>query len=212
MDLNRPFAVVSPTVDADVLGALAGAEASFTGRQLHRVIGRHSERGVRNALQRLAGQGIVTRTRVGASDVYALNRSHVAAPYVEGLGQLRQELIRRIVAEIASWAPPAEFAALFGSAARGDMRPDSDIDLFVVRPDATDPDDDRWSTQLAALAQNVSAWTGNDARFLELSAREVRAGIRADEAVLSDIRTEGIHLHGTRDYMKIHRHPRRRHG
>jgi len=42
------------------------------------------------------------------------------------------ELVRRIV-EVAK--PPR--IILFGSAARGDMRPDSDLDVLVVVPDGT---------------------------------------------------------------------------
>lgn len=53
MDLSRPLTVIVPTVDADVLAVLARATASFTGRQVHQIAGRHSERGVRIALDRL---------------------------------------------------------------------------------------------------------------------------------------------------------------
>lgn len=85
MELSRPLSVITPTVDADVLGVLAGADASFTGRQVHQVAGRHSERGIRNALHRLCTQGIVHRERVGSADQYTLNRGHLAAPYIEAL-------------------------------------------------------------------------------------------------------------------------------
>jgi predicted nucleotidyltransferase len=40
------------------------------------------------------------------------------------------ELVRRIVAEVGP-----RRVVLFGSAARGEMRPDSDIDLLIVMPD-----------------------------------------------------------------------------
>ena len=40
-----------------------------------------------------------------------------------------QEIVRRIVAAIAP-----EKIVLFGSAARGEMGPDSDLDLLVVKP------------------------------------------------------------------------------
>jgi hypothetical protein len=103
MDLARPLTLITPTIDGDVLTVLAGATASFTGRQVHQVAGRHSERGVRNALHRLSEQGIVTRHRVGASNQYTLNRTHIAAPYIEALVRLRTELLHRIRAELESW-------------------------------------------------------------------------------------------------------------
>jgi hypothetical protein len=42
MDFGRPFNVVTPTLDGDVLGVLAGAEEEFTGRRIHQVLERGS--------------------------------------------------------------------------------------------------------------------------------------------------------------------------
>ncbi|MGH2625205.1 MAG: nucleotidyltransferase domain-containing protein [Anaerolineales bacterium] len=201
MDLNRPLSVITPTVDADVLAVLAGAQAAFTGRQVHQVAGRHSERGIRNALHRLCTQGIVHRERVGAADQYRLNRAHLAAPYIEALAGLRDQLLQRISGELDRWAIAPVFAALFGSAARGEMRPDSDIDLLVVREDTVDADDPVWRDQVDALAREVTTWTGNDTRVLEFGAGEVRAGLDAGDAVLLAARDEGIVLHGRLTYL-----------
>lgn len=202
MDLARPLTLITPTVDGDVLAVLAGATASFTGRQVHQVAGRHSERGVRNALHRLSEQGIVTRQRVGAHNQYTLNRTHIAAPYIEALVRLRTELLQRIRAELENWKVQAEFASLFGSAVQGPMRPDSDIDLFVVRPTGVDVGDP-WLEQLSSLAEAVTSWTGNDTRLLELSAEELREGLAAGEPVLVSIRDEGVPLCGSNSYLHL---------
>ncbi len=201
MDLSKPLAIITPTVDAAVLAVLAGARTSFTGRQIHQIAGQHSERGVRNALQRLCMHGIVTRERVGASNLYALNRSHLAAPYIEALAGLRDELISRITETLASWSVLPVFGAMFGSAARGDMHIDSDIDLFVVRPRNVDAGDPRWSGQLADLAGLVTGWTGNDARVLEFGEDEVGAGLATGERVLVDIRAQGVILFGETAFL-----------
>ena len=211
MDLARPLAVITPTVDGDVLAVLARAEASFTGRQVHQVAGRHSERGVRNALHRLSAQGIVTRHRVGSSDQYRLNRAHLAAPHVEALARLREELLRRVASELERWTVPAGFAALFGSAARGDMQPESDIDVLVIRPDAVKADDAQWRDQLDGLASNVTAWTGNDTRILEFGVREARTALAAGDGVLLAARDSGLVLHGPLTYLSdLSRKARRR--
>lgn len=201
MDLARPLAVVTPTVDGDVLAVLARADASFTGRQVHQVAGRHSERGVRNALHRLSAQGIVSRERVGSADQYRLNRAHLAAPYVEALAGLRDELLRRITAALEEWAPAAASAVLFGSAARGAMHSDSDIDVLIVRPDNVDADDPPWRAQLEGLASKVTAWTGNDTRILEFDVQEARAGLAAGDGVLLAARDEGLVLCGPLTYL-----------
>jgi len=201
VDLSKPLAIITPTVDAAVLAVLAGARTSFTGRQIHQISGQHSERGIRNALQRLCMQGIVTSERVGASNLYALNRAHLAAPYIEALAGLRVELISRITETLASWSVLPVFGAIFGSAARGDMHIDSDIDLFVVRPRNIDADDARWAGQLADLAGLVTGWTGNDARILELSEVEVRTGLATGARVLVDIKRQAIVLFGETAFL-----------
>ena len=201
MDLAEPLAIVTPTVDAAVLTVLAGADAEFTGRQVQTVAGRHSEKGVRNALHRLVGQGIVTSRRVGAADLYRLNREHLAAPYVEALAKLPAELLRRLRSEFTDWQVAPAFAARFGSAARGDMRLDSDIDVFVVRPIKVDPDAARWRVQLDVLASNITAWTGNDGRVLELEESEVARGLSAGDTLLAAIRDEGVPLYGSPTYL-----------
>jgi len=201
MDLSRPLTVITPTVDADVLAVLAGADASFTGRQVHQVAGRHSERGVRNALHRLSEQGIVQRQRVGSADQYRLNRAHLAAPYIEGLARLRSELLRRISGELERWPIAPAYVALFGSAARGTMRPDSDIDLLVVRESGIDADDPAWRDPLDALARQVTAWTGNDTRILEFGAAEVRRGLASGDGVLLAARQEAVVIYGPLTYL-----------
>jgi predicted nucleotidyltransferase len=202
MDLRHPFQVITPTVDGDVLEVLAGAEAGFTAPQVHRLIGEHSESGVRKALKRLQRQGIVRATRAGQAWIFELNRAHLAAEHVVALAGLRRALVEKAGDAISGWSTTPEYAALFGSAAKGGMRVDSDIDLFVVRPDATDIDDAAWRHDLDALASAVSAWTGNDTQILEFSASEVAAARRKkSDRVLRDIADEGITLFGTDRYL-----------
>jgi hypothetical protein len=208
MDLARPLSLITPTVDGDVLAVLAQAEASFTGRQVHHVAGRHSERGVRNALHRLCAQGIVVRERVGSADQYRLNRAHLAAPHVEALAGLRTEFLRRLSHELGQWAPPPVFAALFGSAVRRDMQPDSDIDLLIVRDNAVDAGDPVWRDQLDNLARDVTAWTGNDTRVLEFAVGEARSGLAAGDGVLLAARDEGVVVHGSLTYLSTLRRGR----
>jgi predicted nucleotidyltransferase len=202
MQVQHPFRTVTPTLDGEVLAVLAGADAGFTPPQVHRLIGGRSEAGVRKSLQRLVEQGVVTDERVGKAVSYRLNRRHLAALHITALARLYHELLDRIRAELGRWQPPAEYVALFGSASRRDMRPDSDIDLLVVRGDDVKGDDPGWRDQLDALAESVTAWTGNDARVLELSAAEVRIGLDEGQPMYDDIRREGVSLHGRADYLK----------
>lgn len=201
MILNRPFEVVTPTVDGDVLAVLARADAAFTPPQVRDLAGRHSVAGVRNALHRLTDQGIVHSEQVGRAFIYRLNRDHVAAPHVVALAEAGQTVIQRMRGLIASWATPPDYAALFGSAATGKMTTSSDLDVLIVRPTTVDLDDEAaWHDQLDDFALSCTRWTGNDTRVLELSAAEVRSGATTDR-VLRAIARDGIHMAGSTEYL-----------
>jgi predicted nucleotidyltransferase len=203
MDLGRPLRTVTPTVDGDVLTALAGADASFTVPSLHRVMGRHSEAGVRKAVHRLVDQGIVTVERAGRTELYRLNRDHLAAAPVIALANLRDTYIERLRTHIATWPVAPRLVMLFGSAARGDMDTGSDIDLFVVTDEAEAADDDPWAEPLMALVAASTTWTGNDTRILRYRAVDlVGDGGRADP-VIESIRRDGIHVTGDASLLDL---------
>lgn len=201
MQLQHPLAVVAPTVSADVLAVLARSESEFTPPEVQRLVGDHSVDGVRRALMGLVAQGIVVSERSGNAVRYRLNRAHLAASPIVALAGLREELIGRLRKRIEGWRLAPEYSALFGSAARNDMRLDSDIDIFVVRSREVDEDDGRWRRQLDGLEAATSGWTGNDARVLEYGEGDVRAALRAGDRVLADIRAEGIRLTGPRGFL-----------
>ncbi len=197
MELQRPLRVVTTSVDGDVLTVLAGVERAFTAPGVQALLGDRSSDGVRKSLRRLSDQGIVRSTKVGQAWSYELNRGHLAPPHVIALAGLRDALFDRIRAEVEGWSPVAELVALFGSAARGTMAATSDVDLFVVRPDAVDVDLPDWSRQVHRLQDHVTSWTGNDARALEYSVTEVLDALGSgEERVLADIATDGIVLGG----------------
>lgn len=200
MDFRRPFQVVTPTLDADVLLVLARADAEMTGREIRRLAGRGSHQGVRNAAERLTREGVVARRSAGKANLYRLNRDHVAAPWIEGLASLPEQVVARLRGAIATWAQPPLLAMLFGSVATGQASATSDLDLLVVRPHSCDPDDPTWSRQLADLQALATACAGNDARILEYGQEELaRAGAKP---VLGDALRDGIELYGSRRVLR----------
>ena len=205
MQFDHPFAVITPTVDGDVLAVLARADSAFTTRQVHRILDRYSYSGVRKVLERLSEQGVVDTQRYGTTDVFRLNREHLAAGPIIELAGLRATVIERVQVEIKRWPLPPVYAALFGSAARGGMYPGSDIDLFVVRPSKVNAEDQQWLEQLGQLESRVTAWTGNDARVLEYSDESVRA-LWSDEPVLESVRTDAVVLFGSSSYWRSVEH------
>ncbi|HWH46063.1 MAG TPA: nucleotidyltransferase domain-containing protein [Thermoleophilaceae bacterium] len=195
MDFRRPLRVVTPTLEGDVLRVMAGADAEFTGGEVHRLVEHGSRDGVRDALDRLVDQGVVLCRPAGRAHLYRFNREHVAAPWIEGLAGVRQQLLERLRSEIEGWAVQPVAAAVFGSVARGEAGPESDLDVFLVRPASAD-EDTGWDEQVAALAAAVTRWTGNDARPLEFREDELAAGA-GDEPVLRDVLEHGIEIGGS---------------
>ncbi|HEY3749835.1 MAG TPA: nucleotidyltransferase domain-containing protein [Pseudonocardiaceae bacterium] len=198
MELSRPLSTVTPTLDGDVLAVLARSDVTFTTGQLHRILTRNSEEGIRKVLLRLVKQGVVQSDRVGNAFIYRLNHDHLAAEYIIGLADLQGKLLKRIEDRLESWRQQPEYAAIFGSAARGSMTADSDLDLLLVRPD--DVDDTLWEAQVGDLAAEMTRWTGNDTRPLEFTASEVAAHGR-DEPVLDAVLDHGLTVAGRRSWL-----------
>jgi predicted nucleotidyltransferase len=208
MDVSRPLAVVTPTLDGDVLALLARGDVKLTGREIARRIGA-SQEGSRRVLERLVKQGIVLRERVGKAHSYALNRKHLGADPILSLAMVRQRLIHRLREEVAAWSIVPAAVVLFGSIARGEGDDASDIDILVVRSRATPEDDPVWRRQLVDLAENSTAMTGNDTRLVEYSAAEA-VQLRNKASIVATAATEGIALGGSLDAIQVRRKSRAR--
>jgi hypothetical protein len=200
MDFRRPLETVTPTLDGDVLAVLARADAEMAGREIQRLAGHGSHQGIRNAADRLAQQGVVLRRPVGNANLYRLNRDHVAAPWIEGLASLPEQVLERLRTVIGTWVQPPILAVLFGSVATGHATPASDLDLLIVRPTKCDPDTPTWRAQIASLEEQATAWTGNDARIIEYDEEELTQGDA--EPLLTDMLRDGIELHGSRRTLR----------
>ncbi|MGO1259215.1 MAG: nucleotidyltransferase domain-containing protein [Brachybacterium sp.] len=200
MLLHAPLRTITPTLDADILSVLAGAENWFTVSQVHTLIPGRSREGIRNALARLADQGIVDTLTLGSMRFHRLNREHLATPAILELAGLRSVFFDRLRNELGLWSPRPQFAAIFGSAAQGRMVPSSDIDLFLLHPG---PNISSWDGVVEDLAERASRWTGNAVNPLIMSAAEVDGAGEA-EPVLHDIAEHGIPLLGsTRAFRQL---------
>jgi len=195
VDLSRPLSLITPSLDGDVLALLAAGHVKLSGREISRRIGA-SQEGVRRVLERLVADGIVLLERAGAAHLYQLNREHLAASAIEHLTGMRTELLDRLRRAIDAWTIAPAAAVLFGSVARGDAKPSSDIDLLVVRPRAVDGDNLEWRRQLTDLVVCTKAMTGNDTRIVEYSYDDARA-LGRNERVLAAAAHDGIPLSGS---------------
>ena len=97
-------------------------------------------------------------------------------------------LVRRLKARLAeAYGPRFAGLVLYGSYARGEAGPDSDVDLLVL----LDGPVDRWAelARLADVAVEVEAGTGEMLSIIARAPSELDA---ASSPLLSNIRREGI--------------------
>lgn len=115
--------------------------APLSGREVARRC-RLSHTGVLRALAELEAQNVVWPATDATGTRYKLNREHVLVEEaVVPMMLLEASLGDRVTRFILDAVPRAVSITLFGSVARGEDRPESDMDVLVVVPDDMDPDD-----------------------------------------------------------------------
>ncbi len=196
VDLSLPFAAALSKTDGQVLSVLAETTRPLGGREVARLAA-VSQNGAWKALRRLVDQGVVIEQPAGGrSMLYTLNRDHIAAEPIITLTRLRSILIERLKEHLVGWEVQPIHASMFGSAARGDGDTASDIDLFVIRPRDVEEEDERWRSQIDALAAAVHSWTGNHAGIAEIPERDLARLRRERPPVVENVTADGITLMG----------------
>ena len=196
MDVADPITTLIPRPDGPVLRVLARAGSPLTGRTVAR-LAEASQATVARALSRLVEGGLVVRRDHPPVALYELNREHLAAPALLLAADMSRTLFRRIEEHVAGWPIAPVNVTLFGSAARRDGTPRSDIDLLVIRPE-TIADDDLWTTGGFDLRMAVGSWTGNDVQVIEYGESEFRDRWREGGAFVREVVETGLTLAGMR--------------
>ncbi len=101
--------------------------------------------------------------------------------------------LRAMAAAIRAEIPGAE-VRLFGSRARGEARPDSDIDLLITAPDAWLAEHDRW-TALDRLRWQLSS-PDHAVDLLLLSQSQATERLALSSSVVRLAYQEGVRLDG----------------
>lgn len=195
MDLADPLRSLIPSLDAAVLEVLAGTESALTGPEISRLARRGSRQGHAVVLSRLVSDGLVRAEPAGRSTLYRLNRRHVLASSVVTAAAARRTIIERLHDSLLGSDPNPVHASVFGSFARGDAGPGSDIDLLVVRADGASAAA-RWSDRLLELEADVVDWTGNRLEYILLSSTDLVRAARRGEPVVDAVVADAITVIG----------------
>lgn len=178
-----------------LLRYLALHYGAFTGRQLA-LSAKVQPKRAREALAALVELGWVQERKAGRASIYSLNRRHYVVrsilipAFARETGWLA-ELGRRVVGVTPS---VIRSVILYGSWARGDARPDSDVDLLIVVTDSIRRD--VLDRRLDGFRTEALDRFGVPVSFLVLSMHELAHRTRTRSRFMREILEQGRVLAG----------------
>jgi hypothetical protein len=202
MDFSKNLSSIFPTSQALILEELIQTPKPVSGRQLAlQLVDRLGKSRVLEVLGELVAQGLVTREILGPSHLYSINKQHLCFDLLKSLSSPKTLLVSLITKQLARFKPQPQAAVLFGSIAKGKSKPESDIDLLVIRPNRVREDDDAWQDQLFRLTLAVQRATGNPLNYLDYSHADFASLVRSGARLIREINQHGIVLMGKFDYQ-----------
>lgn len=131
--------ILGSKVKIGILRLLYRTRSMYSGREISRLVGFSPTHTIAN-LRELEAAGLVWRQRVGNTDLYQLNTNNSAVngvlrPIYDWESGLLDELASMYVERLGDKVVSIR---LFGSAARGDEKPGSDVDLLLTLTDGVD--------------------------------------------------------------------------
>jgi hypothetical protein len=195
MDFVRPIEAIVPGAQGRVLAVLAETTAELKLRTIAQ-LGGVSQAQASRLLPGLVRLGLVERREVPPASLFRLVPEHVASSALLALARSTDTVLEEIGRLAGALPRPPVSVIVFGSFARKEAGPDSDIDVVVVRPHGIDDDDDVWAESFEAWRHDVRRLTGNPVEVLEVSAEEAAMKAAGRSQVWADIRREGRVVHG----------------
>lgn len=188
MFFGEPFGGIIPGARGAVLATLLRTGAPLTGRQVHGLLSDdYSLWTVQEALKMLTLLGIVETQTIGRAGIHTINEQHAAVAPLRALLDPVAAL-RNAVSSVTGKDISA--VILFGSIARGEARPGSDIDLAVIAPPGWD--------KRVELEDSIRSRLGNDCDVLVFTDAEFVRLATTGEPVVGDILRDGVALIGTK--------------
>lgn len=195
MDFVHPVGAIVPGSQGRILAVLAETTAELNMRTIAQLAG-VSQAQASRVLPGLVELGIVERREVPPASLFRLVPEHIAARAILALSRSVDTALDEVGRMAGALPHPPVSVIVFGSFARREAGPDSDIDLVVVRPTGVDEDDDAWAESLEGWRRDVGRLTGNAVEVLEVSVDEVASRLTGSSQVWADIRGDGRVLHG----------------
>ncbi|MCX6136892.1 MAG: nucleotidyltransferase domain-containing protein [Ignavibacteriales bacterium] len=187
--------VFSSWSEIAALRVLQDAPHGINGREIARIAAM-SHRSCHQALTQLEQLGIVRRVRGGRDHIFSLNRKHYLVnkgilPLLESERSF-SEMIFDVLRQ--SFRKTAVSAIVFGSVARKDETPESDLDLCLIARTITEKNSLEY--QARALAPRLLELYNVKLSAVVFTLADFRSKAKAVKPPVADIMTEGILLTG----------------
>jgi len=144
--------VLGSKIKLNLLRVLSRTRSDHTGRELARFIG-YSHNATRSALEDLERSGLVIQRQAGRANLYSIDQDNIIyTDILISAFRIEDELMDRVAETVAKQAgKELSSLILFGSVARSDEDPGSDIDMVLVFKDGTDLQEKEDSVHDAAV-------------------------------------------------------------
>lgn len=197
MDYRRPVETLIPGVQGRVLGVLARTRTDLTMRAVAELAG-VSPQQASVVIGKLVDLGVVDRRDVPPASLVRLAPDNLAAQGVISIANLRGVALERLKELAAHITPAPASLIVFGSFARGEASPESDIDVLAVRPAGLSGDADNWTDSVGQWAERATRVVGNPVNLIEAAVEEIPALLGGKgSSVWQDAAREGIVLTGS---------------
>ena len=195
VDLTHPEYVILGENRARVLHRLAVLAEPTSGRRIHELSGARALRTTQRVLDELVTIGLVDVQKLGSANAYLLNRKHLLWRPIEeilAIHAIAASAIDEAIRDALSGSVTS--AAIYGSLARGEAGPESDIDVIVVWPDETAKEDGH--SVVDSLGESVRRLTGNQLQALVVTQAELARLVEHDDPLVDSIRRDGVTVVG----------------
>ena len=194
-------AVIGSAAKVRILRALLPLTSYVSGNEARMLAGVRSKSGMRAALDDLTDLGVLERDQTRRIQLFRINRSHDLVKPLTVLFEAesgRIARLRKALQETLDEGAVREHTLsiiMFGSNARGDARPASDLDLLVVTQ--AEPQVERVLQVLLDAIPEVRRRFGLRLSPYVLEKGRVRERYRDGDPLMQNVHSEGRTLYGT---------------
>ncbi|HEX6694399.1 MAG TPA: nucleotidyltransferase domain-containing protein [Longimicrobiales bacterium] len=188
--------VLGTSTKVRVLRVMVTLTRPISGREAARLAG-VSSKAIR-ALDELASVGLVTKREGTGQFLYSFNRKNILSRPLAALYQAEERRTRELtqaISDVLSTRATVLGAAIFGSTARSDTRPESDLDVIVIVSDASG----EGTIYDALLATSNSLWERFGVRLSPVVLTKTRwqRQVREHDPFATAVLQEALMISGT---------------